>query len=81
MPRYAYAVFNLPDKKKAKSNGGRGGNPLGWEWITSYLVGGVALGTISGLGLDYLLHTTPLFLIVGVFAGFAAGLYGIYKSL
>lgn len=54
---------------------------MGWEWITSYLVGGVALGTASGLGLDYLLHTTPLFLIVGVFAGFAAGLYGIYKSL
>ncbi|MCL4474063.1 MAG: AtpZ/AtpI family protein [Actinobacteria bacterium] len=72
---------NQKKKTKAKPNGGRGGNPLGWEWIASYLVGGVALGTISGLGLDYLLHTTPLFLIVGVFAGFAAGLYGIYKSL
>jgi len=71
----------LPDKKKAKSNGGRGGKPLGWEWISFYLVGGVALGTASGLGLDYLLHTTPLFLIAGVFAGFVAGLYGIYKSL
>ena len=63
-------------------NGGRGGRtPGGWEWITFYLLGGVLLGTISGLGLDYLLHTTPLFLIVGVFAGFAAGLYSIYKSL
>ena len=71
----------MPDKKKAKSNGGRGGSSFGWEWITFYLVGGVALGTASGLGLDYLLHTTPLFLIAGVFAGFAAGLYGIYKSL
>jgi F0F1-type ATP synthase assembly protein I len=71
----------LPDDKKAKSNGGKGGSPLGWEWISLYLLGGVFLGTICGLGLDYLLHTTPLFLIVGVFGGFAAGLYGIYKSL
>ncbi|MBE0430020.1 MAG: AtpZ/AtpI family protein [Thermoleophilia bacterium] len=63
-------------------NGGRGGRvPGGWEWVAFYLLGGVLLGTISGLGLDYLFHTTPLFLLVGVFAGFAAGLYGIYKTL
>jgi len=49
--------------------------------VTFYLVGGVLLGTLCGLGLDYLLHTSPLFLIAGVFAGFAAGLYGVYKNV
>jgi len=51
------------------------------EWIAFYLLGGVLLGAASGLGLDYLLHTIPLFLILGIFGGFAAGLYGIYKSV
>jgi F0F1-type ATP synthase assembly protein I len=79
---YSRAVFNLPDKNKAKQNGGRGGpSSGGWEWVTFYLLGGVFLGTASGLGLDYLFHTSPLFLIVGVFAGFAVGLYGIYKTM
>ncbi|MHB0914196.1 MAG: AtpZ/AtpI family protein [Thermoleophilia bacterium] len=49
--------------------------------MTFYLLGGVGLGTICGLGLDYLLHTSPLFLITGIFAGFAAGLYGVYKNV
>jgi len=72
----------LPDERKIKPNDGqRGRSSGGWEWVTFYLVGGVSLGTISGLGLDYLFHTSPLFLIVGVFAGFAAGLYGIYKTM
>lgn len=74
--------MKLPDKQKAKSNDGSGGRtPGGWEWITFYLVGGIALGAISGWGLDFLFHTTALFLIAGMFGGFAAGLYGIYKSL
>ncbi|MHB1391167.1 MAG: AtpZ/AtpI family protein [Thermoleophilia bacterium] len=72
----------MPEKQQATSKDGSGGRtPGGWEWITFYLVGGVALGAISGLGLDFLFHTTPLFLITGLFGGFAAGLYGIYKSL
>lgn len=66
---------------KAGPNGRWGGSSSGWEWITFYLVGGVGLGTFCGLGLDYLLGTTPLFLIVGIFAGFAMGLYGVYKRV
>jgi F0F1-type ATP synthase assembly protein I len=49
--------------------------------VTFYLLGGVTLGTVCGLGLDYLLHTTPLFLIAGIFVGFAVGLYGVYKNV
>jgi F0F1-type ATP synthase assembly protein I len=68
-------------RKKAKPNGGWGSSSSGWEWITFYLLGGVFLGTLCGFGLDYLLSTTPLFLIVGIFAGFALGLYGVYERV
>lgn len=66
-------------QKKAKPKGRLVGNSASWEWIAFYLLGGVLLGTVCGLGLDYLLGTTPLFLILGIFGGFAAGLYGVYK--
>ena len=66
--------------KKAKPSGRRAGS-ASVEWIAFYLVGGVLLGAACGLGLDYLLHTIPLFLILGIFGGFAAGLYGIYKTV
>ncbi|HDY69313.1 MAG TPA: hypothetical protein ENH54_00065 [Actinobacteria bacterium] len=49
--------------------------------MTFYLLGGVFLGTFCGFGLDYLVHTSPLFLITGIFAGFALGLYGVYKRV
>jgi len=68
-------------QKKANRDRRWGASSSGWEWVTFYLVGGVLLGTLCGLGLDYLLHTSPLFLIAGVFAGFAAGLYGVYKNV
>lgn len=55
--------------------------PGGWEWITFYLVGGVLLGGFIGLGCDWLLGTLPLFMIAGVFGGFALALYGIYKKV
>ncbi|MCL6105887.1 MAG: AtpZ/AtpI family protein [Actinobacteria bacterium] len=64
----------------AKPKGSQGSS-ASWEWIALYLLGGVLLGTVCGLGLDYLLKTTPLFLILGIFGGFAAGLYGIYKTV
>lgn len=52
----------------------------GWEWIASYMIGGVLLGGLVGAGCDWLLGTLPLFMIAGVFAGFALALYGIYKK-
>lgn len=67
-------------EKKAKPGNGRGRGKSGWEWVAFYLLAGVLLGALGGLGLDHLLGTTPLFLIVGIFTGFALGLYGVYKS-
>lgn len=60
---------------------GKQRQPGGWEWIASYLLGGVIGGGALGLGGDYLLGTTPLLMVAGVFTGFAAGLYGIYKKV
>ncbi len=70
----------MPDKKAGKKIGW-GRSSSGWEWITFYLLGGVFLGTACGFGIDYLVGTVPLFLIVGIFAGFALGLYGVYKRM
>ena len=43
----------------------------------------VVLALLSGLGflVDRLLGTMPLFLLVGLFAGFAGGLYYVYVVL
>jgi len=42
------------------------------------LLAGVVVGLLIGYGLDRLLHTTPVFLVIGVFAGFGIALYGVY---
>lgn len=48
------------------------------EAIAFTLLAGVLLGLLAGYGLDRLLGTAPLFIIVGVFAGFGLGLYAVY---
>ena len=57
-----------------------GGSPLGWEWIASYLVGG-SYSAPSAVRFGHLLHTTPLFLIVGMFAVSLPALTAFIKSL
>ncbi|HMK93663.1 MAG TPA: AtpZ/AtpI family protein [Thermoleophilia bacterium] len=42
------------------------------------LLAGVIVGLLAGYGLDRLLHTMPAFTLIGVFAGFAIALYGVY---
>jgi ATP synthase protein I len=48
------------------------------ESIAFLLLAGVAVGLGFGAGLDWLLGTFPLFVIVGVFAGFGLALYAVY---
>jgi ATP synthase protein I len=48
------------------------------ESIAFTLLAGVVLGLLAGFGLDRLLGTSPVFLAVGVFAGFGLGLYAVY---
>jgi len=42
-------------------------------------VGSILLGVLGGLFLDRTLHTSPLFFLVGIFLGIAAGILGIFR--
>jgi F0F1-type ATP synthase assembly protein I len=42
------------------------------------LLAGVAAGLGIGYVIDRFAHTRPVFIILGVFVGFAAALYAIY---
>lgn len=47
--------------------------------ILSQLVGSVLIGIFSGRWLDRLLGTEPLFLIIGLLLGLAAGVYAMLR--
>ena len=49
--------------------------------ISSDLLAGVFVGCLLGLGLDTWLGTKPLFLLVGLGLGFAAGLRNMTRTL
>lgn len=53
-----------------------GGIDLGLNFIVSIL-----LCAGAGYGLDVWLNTLPLFMLLGCFLGFAAGLYVIWQKL
>lgn len=42
-------------------------------------VGSLLVGVLGGLFLDRLVHTTPLFLIIGMLLGIAAAALGVYR--
>jgi F0F1-type ATP synthase assembly protein I len=48
------------------------------ESVAFLLLAGVAVGLGFGAGIDWLFGTFPLFVVIGVFAGFALALYAIY---
>lgn len=48
------------------------------ESVAFLLLGGVAVGLGFGAGMDWLFGTFPLFVVIGVFAGFGLALYAIY---
>lgn len=49
--------------------------------ISSDLLAGLFVGCLLGLGLDRWLETQPLFLLVGIALGFAAGLRNMMRTL
>jgi ATP synthase protein I len=51
-----------------------------WEGIAFTLLAGIVLGFAVGYGLDRLFGTLPLFLLLGVFAGFAVALYAVFME-
>lgn len=46
-----------------------------------FLAGAFLLPFIAGLALDALIHTSPLFLFIGLLVGIAAAVYGGYQRL
>jgi ATP synthase protein I len=61
-------------------SGGRLGNALSLAFrVLSEFVAAVTVGTAMGWGLDRLLGTSPIFLIVFLLMGAAAGLWNVYR--
>lgn len=52
---------------------------VGWRMVTE-LVAGLGIGAAIGYGLDVLLGTLPLFLVVLTLLGFAAGVKTMLRS-
>ena len=48
------------------------------ETVAFMVIAGIVVGLLIGYGLDRLMHTTPVFTLIGVFAGFAMALYGVF---
>lgn len=48
------------------------------ESVAFLLLAGIAVGLGSGAGVDWLFGTFPLFVVIGVFVGFALALYAVY---
>ena len=49
--------------------------------ILSQLAGSVLIGVFSGRWMDDRFMTRPIFLIIGIFAGLAAGVYAVLATL
>ena len=52
---------------------------IGWRMILELVIG-IIMGVILGFGLDYFFNTTPIFLIIMIFFGFAAGVKTMIKT-
>ena len=48
-------------------------------WMLIALIG-ILIGVLLGFGMDYLFNTTPIFLIIMIFLGFAAGVKTMMKT-
>jgi F0F1-type ATP synthase assembly protein I len=59
-------------------NGHNKGGLASGETIAFMIIAGIVVGLLIGYGLDRLLHTTPAFIVVGVFAGFGVALYAVF---
>ena len=65
--------------KPVRGGGRWAGHELAWRMVID-LVAGIAVGGAMGYGLDVLLGTAPLFLIVLVLLGFASGVRVMMQS-
>ena len=52
---------------------------IGWRMVLELVIG-IIIGVILGFSLDSFLNTTPIFLIILIFFGFAAGVRTMIKT-
>ena len=67
-----------PEPTKDGRKGDKHQSAASAESVAFLLLAGVAIGLGVGAGVDWLVGTFPLFVVIGVFAGFALALYAIY---
>ena len=51
----------------------------GWRMVIELVIG-IVLGVIIGFGIDTFFNTSPIFLVIMTFFGFAAGIKTMLKS-
>ncbi len=49
--------------------------------ISSQLVGSILIGIFAGRWLDGFIHTEPLFLVIGLLLGLAAGIFAMLRTI
>tara|TARA_S200000501_G_C20156244_1_gene453792 strand:- start:133 stop:438 length:306 start_codon:yes stop_codon:yes gene_type:complete len=52
---------------------------IGWRMVLELVIG-IIIGIVLGFSLDSLLNTSPIFLIILIFFGFAAGVRTMIKT-
>ena len=52
---------------------------IGWRMVLELVIG-IVIGVILGFSLDSFLNTSPIFLIILIFLGFAAGVRTMIKT-
>jgi F0F1-type ATP synthase assembly protein I len=68
----------LPRKRPEHPGEKRRDSSASAESIAFLLLAGIVAGLAVGAGIDWLLKTSPLCTVIGVFAGFALALYAVY---
>ena len=52
---------------------------IGWRMVLELVIG-IIIGVVLGFSLDSFLNTSPIFLIILIFCGFAAGVRTMIKT-
>lgn len=78
MPAVRWAEAAVHVSSKGSVDGPRGTELVG---LGIFLAAAFILPFVAGLALDALIHTSPLFLFIGLVAGIAAAVFAGYQRL
>lgn len=68
----------MQEEKEQKREWRKIGIALGAGWMVA---SSLAVSVLVGLGLDWLLHTRPVFLVIMFVLGLIAGMYNLVREL